>query len=453
MDKIKIINHALGTIYHSKQQCYLNNPCVLKDITITDNDVRCVFFEPAGSRIIHDLKSDIDAAIFAVSWVASVEISLHVMGQKTSKINPGLDHVTHIIAVSSCKGGVGKSTVSLNLASTLSMHGAQVGLFDADIHGPSLPTLVQPTEIATTLDDDLLPPFLNNGIKLMSYGYIQEQTDQPAILRGPIASNLLKQLLFKTDWGHLDYLIIDCPPGTGDILLTITQDIQLSGAIIVTSPHSLAYADVQKGIEMFRKVSVPILSLIENMSYFTCDHCAEKHTIYGSGKLQSFVKKNHIPFWYDSPIDKWLANHTERQVPFLLTCNEDNPTKRLFDTLSNDVVWQLALSEDASQWRLEKNDNDQVLHIYVGEDSKEAIPYARLREYCGCAHCVDELTGEKKITADAIDPQLSIDSLFVVGHYGQGVVWKEHGTTHSSMYTHDQLTSIMAEVSTGNPSK
>ena len=184
------------------------------------------------------------------------------------------------------------------------MNGGQVGLFDADIHGPSLPTLIKPTEMSDSPNEELIPAFINNGIKLMSYGYIQESNNQPAILRGPIASNLLKQLLFKTDWGHLDYLVIDCPPGTGDILLSITQELKLSTALIITSPHEMSYVDVEKGIEMFNKVNVSNFAIIENMSYFTCSNCDEKHHIFGSGRLQHTASKYGIQQWYELPINQ-----------------------------------------------------------------------------------------------------------------------------------------------------
>ena len=342
MEKIKSIKTKLSKIYHHFLDCYLDNDAVLDLIDVKDNNVKCTFIEPAGSGIIKSLQDQIEEALFELDWVESVEFNIKLHQTDTPKINEGLDLVKNVIAVSSCKGGVGKSTMSLNLAATLAKNGAQVGLFDADIHGPSLPTLIKPSDIATTLDEEMLPPFINNGIKLMSYGYIQDQSNQPAILRGPIASNLLKQLLFKTDWGYLDYLIIDCPPGTGDILLTLTQDIQLSAAIVITSPHPLAYVDVQKGIEMFRKVNVPITSIIENMSYFTCNNCEEKHFIYGTGNLQKFAKKNHIRSWFECPIDKHLANYNDRNSAFVLNCDSENATKKIFESIANSTIWTIA---------------------------------------------------------------------------------------------------------------
>ena len=418
--------------------CYLNNNVVLDDIDIKDNNIKITFIEPAGSGYIKTLQDQIEESLFQLEWVESIEFNIKLHETATPKINEGLDLVKNVIAVSSCKGGVGKSTVSLNLAATLAKNGAQVGLFDADIHGPSLPTLIKPIDIASTLDEEMLPPFINNGIKLMSYGYIQEQSNQPAILRGPIASNLLKQLLFKTDWGYLDYLIIDCPPGTGDILLTLTQDIQLSAAIVVTSPHPLAYVDVQKGIEMFRKVNVPITSIIENMSYFKCNNCDEKHFIYGTGNLQNFAKTNHIESWFECPIDKYLANYNNRNSAFVLNCDPDNETKNKFESIANSTIWTIAKSTQNTDVSLSFNQSLKQVEITI-ENTSYTLSYKELRSQCKCAYCVDEITGEQLLDVDSIPDDLEIENKFLVGHYGQGITWKEHGKTHSSMYTNEFL--------------
>lgn len=439
-----MIHDCLSQVYHAKRGCYLNHPDVLKEVQVSEGDaVHCIFFEPPGSRVIDQLTRNIETVLFELPWVQAVTIGIHVLtgGPSQARETPlgrGLDHVTNILAVSSCKGGVGKSTMALHLASALHLAGAQVGIFDADIHGPSLPTLITPRQMADTMDETTLPPFLTNTIKLMSYGYIQHHANQPAILRGPMASNVLKQLIFNTDWGHLDYLILDCPPGTGDILLTITQEIQLAGALVVTSPHALAYADVQKGIEMFRKVNVPILGLIENMSHFICDECSKAHYVYGRSRLPVFSREHGIPFWYDIPIDKQLANATNTDLPFLLTCSPDHPLREIMARMTNDIAWQLILDPPTSTLTMTHCNDNQTVSVCV-DDETTVIPYNALRAMCSCAHCVNELTGERQWHSDDFDEDTTIDSLFLVGHYGQGVVWSEHGTTHSSMYTHDAL--------------
>ena len=220
------------------------------------------------------------------------------------------------------------------------------------------------------MDEDLLPTFMNNNIKLMSYGYIQNQTEQPAILRGPIASNLLKQLLFKTDWGYLDYLIIDCPPGTGDIMLSITQELKLTGAIVVSTPHELAVADVEKGIEMFQKVNVPIVGLVENMSYFICEDCTKKHRIFGSSPLSGLIRKHQINKLYELPFTKEVSNHSNKETPMILTLPKEDETLLTFNKLANDVVWNAALAAPQNDITVSTDNDNQLFKL-----NDKGIPY------------------------------------------------------------------------------
>ena len=184
--------------------------------------------------------------------------------------NSGLKNVKYILAVSSCKGGVGKSTISAILAKTLSARGFNVGLLDADIYGPSIPTIfnIHKPGVKATEDNKFYPNIID-GLKLMSFGFLMG--DGPAVIRGPMVSQYSQQLLHNVLWGELDYLIIDMPPGTGDIQLTISQSVQIDSSIIVTTPHQLSLTDVRKGIMMFDKVNIPVLGVVENMSYFQCD--------------------------------------------------------------------------------------------------------------------------------------------------------------------------------------
>ena len=192
--------------------------------------------------------------------------------------------------MSSCKGGVGKSTVAVNLAYAISTlyHDYSVGIFDADLYGPSLPTMISPQVtnlFADENDPTLIAPIEFNGVKAMSYGFASQNSanGKAAIMRGPIASNLVTQLIGNTNWGDLDYLIVDFPPGTGDIQLTLGQEVNIKAAVIVTTPQKLAYVDVVKGIEMFDQLKVPTIAVIENMSYYKCSNCDHKHKIFGHG--------------------------------------------------------------------------------------------------------------------------------------------------------------------------
>lgn len=194
-----------------------------------------------------------------------------------------LPGIKHVIAVASGKGGVGKSTVSVNLAAALVAAGATVGLLDADIYGPSQGTLLGlPEGTRPEVSGERLKPVMAHGIAAMSMGFVTSERT-PAIWRGPMASGALQQLLTQTDWGELDYLIVDMPPGTGDIQLTLAQRVPLTGAVIVTTPQDIALLDARKGIEMFRKVAVPVIGIVENMSTHVCTECGHEEAIFGSG--------------------------------------------------------------------------------------------------------------------------------------------------------------------------
>jgi len=196
----------------------------------------------------------------------------------------GLKDVKNVLAVYSCKGGVGKSTVAVNLAFSLLNQGLKVGIMDADLYGPSLPTMISPDQQELYTDEDdatKIKPIEFAGIKAMSYGFATK--NKGAVMRGPMASNLVAQLVGSTQWGDLDYLVVDFPPGTGDVQLTLCQELMITASVIITTPQKLAYVDVVKGIEMFDSLKVPTVAVIENMAYYKCGSCDEKHRIFGNG--------------------------------------------------------------------------------------------------------------------------------------------------------------------------
>ena len=451
MRKNENIEKILSGIYHPKLQTYLNDARILHNVSIENNDVSCTFNEPAGSLEINALKPIIENEIFELNWVKSLEIKLRFTDQTQKKRSGNLKHVKHIIAVSSCKGGVGKSTITMNLATAFHLNGASVGLFDADIHGPSLPTLITPTSIAASDSEDDIPPFINNGIKLMSYGYIQDSDNQPAILRGPIASNLFKQLLSRTDWGHLDVLIIDCPPGTGDIILSITQEIELTTSVIVTTPHELSYVDVKKGLEMFKKVKVPVTTIIENMSYFTPPDSNERYHIFGKGRLIPTAKEYGIPHWLQLPINDKVSSYTNKKTPYLL--NAPQTECQIYQKCVNDLVWAHCFeTSDNNDLKLSINNDTQILTL-KSDDKEHRMSYKELRNACQCAYCVDEMSREKLLDESSIDPEIIIENVFNVGHYAFGIEWKEHNKIHHSMYTKEQLFTFFELETTGKKMK
>ena len=240
--------------------------------------------------------------------LANVQIEIK---QKIASLNPRpqtkqLTGVRNIIAVASGKGGVGKSTTSIYLAATLQNLGARVGMLDADIYGPSQPYLlnVQADKKNIAGEGNTMNPVISNGIKTMSLSYLLDNEQTPAIWRGAMASNALQQLVYSTNWGDLDYLVVDMPPGTGDIQLTLCQRVSLSAAVIVTTPHKLALIGAEKAVEMFRKLYVPVLGMVENMSYYDCSKCGERHHIFGAGKSAALSKSKNLELLGTLPLQE-----------------------------------------------------------------------------------------------------------------------------------------------------
>ena len=224
----------------------------------------------------------------------------------------------NIIAVASGKGGVGKSTFAVNFAVALKKLGYEVGILDADIYGPSIPRMMGITDKPKINDDKKLVPLVNYDIKCMSIGFLIG-VDTPAIWRGPMVMKALEQMFNGVEWGELDYLIIDLPPGTGDAQLTLAQSSKLSGSIIVSTPQDVALIDARKGINMFKKVNVPVLGIVENMSYFVCSKCLERHEIFSSGGAKKEAEKYGTPFLGELPLDKNLRIYSDKGIPVCIS--------------------------------------------------------------------------------------------------------------------------------------
>jgi ATP-binding protein involved in chromosome partitioning len=224
--------------------------------------------------------------------------------------------VKHIVGIVSGKGGVGKSTVAANLAIGLSQQRLSVGLLDADIYGPSQPSLMQ-LEGSPAVQNKKMLPLENFGVKVMSMGFVVPSKDSPVVWRGPMASNALSQILFGTDWGELDVLVIDLPPGTGDVHLTLTQNVSFTGCAVVATPQDMALVSAVKGLNMFQKVGVEVFGVIENMSYFKCDKCTEKKYIFGEKLAQKKAAELGVPFLGEIPISP-MEGKREKCLCFLL---------------------------------------------------------------------------------------------------------------------------------------
>jgi ATP-binding protein involved in chromosome partitioning len=259
--------------------------------------------------------------------------------------NKGLVAVRHTIAVSSAKGGVGKSTCSVNLAIALSAQHKRVGLLDADIFGPSIPNLMNlKGKRPSVAADKKITPLQNYGLKVMSSGFLIPQ-DQSIVWRGPMVMGAINQLLNDTKWDELDILVIDLPPGTGDIHLSITQNANLSGAVVVSTPQDIALIDARRGIHMFQKVNVPILGIIENMSYFICPNCDARHEIFGNGGAEETATDFGVPFLGRIPLHPDIRSSSDAGKPVTVT-HPDGPLAAPYFSIAKQILANLEQSPD-----------------------------------------------------------------------------------------------------------
>lgn len=231
---------------------------------------------------------------------------------------PGVPGVKKIIAVASGKGGVGKSTTTCNLALGLQANGLKVGVLDADIYGPSIPRLFRVTGKPEPVSGRILKPLEGYGVKVMSMGFLVDE-ETPMIWRGPMVISAITQMLREVAWGDLDVLVVDMPPGTGDAQLTMAQNVPLAGAVIVSTPQDLALIDARKGLNMFRRVDVPVLGIVENMSYFLCPDCGGRHDIFGHGGARAEAEKLGVPFLGEVPLDMAIREKSDSGTPIVVT--------------------------------------------------------------------------------------------------------------------------------------
>ena len=270
-----------------------------------------------------------------------IRVESKVISHEVQKGLKPLPGVKNIIAVASGKGGVGKSTTAVNLALALSAEGANVGLLDADIYGPSQPRMLGASERPESPDGKSLNPVVSHGVQSMSIGYLIEE-ETPMVWRGPMVTQALEQLLRDTRWQDLDYLVIDLPPGTGDTQLTLSQKVPVSGAIIVTTPQDIALLDARKGLKMFEKVEVPVLGIVENMSIHICSKCGHEEHIFGEGGGQRMAVQYNVPFLGSLPLDIRIREETDSGQPTVVA-EPDSRIAGLYRDIARRAAARLSL--------------------------------------------------------------------------------------------------------------
>ncbi|CAM9110725.1 unnamed protein product [Laminaria digitata] len=422
----------------------------------------------------------------ALPWVARAEVTMTAQPMRpvSDTVPTGLSQVASIVAVSSCKGGVGKSTTAVNLAYALKESGAKVGILDADIYGPSLPTMVKPDTDEVEFVGNQIRPLVAHGVKLMSYGFVNQGA---AIMRGPMVSQLLQQFVTLTSWGELDYLVIDMPPGTGDIQLTLCQVLNITAAVIVTTPQKLSFTDVVKGIDLFDTVNVPSVAVVENMAYYeTVDTAAlenglqgsieevlrldsdalsaaasgegiistpqddtalraavvaemikkrasakERKQIFGKGHQARLADMWGITNTVRMPLVDEVASCGDSGVPFFVA-NPESEQSASFSELAEAVVREVSILKYSVDQRPALSFQPAARTITIEtNDGKQVMASADLRRQCRCAVCVEEFSGKPLLDPASVSEDIVPSDFAPIGNYAVSVQWSDG---HSSLY-------------------
>nr|XP_043631815.1 fe-S cluster assembly factor HCF101, chloroplastic isoform X1 [Erigeron canadensis]XP_043631816.1 fe-S cluster assembly factor HCF101, chloroplastic isoform X1 [Erigeron canadensis] len=386
--------------------------------------------------------------VAALPWVQNVKVTMSAQPAKqmySAQLPAGLQTISNIIAVSSCKGGVGKSTVAVNLAYTLAGMGARVGIFDADVYGPSLPTMVSPENRLLEMNPEkkTIIPTEYLGVKMVSFGFAGQGR---AIMRGPMVSGVINQLLTTTEWGELDYLVIDMPPGTGDIQLTLCQVVPLTAAVIVTTPQKLAFIDVAKGVRMFSKLKVPCVAVVENMCHFDAD--GKRFYPFGRGSGSQVVEQFGIPHLFDLPIRPTLSASGDSGMPEVVA-DPQGEVSEIFQNLGVCVVQQCAKIRQQVSTAVMYDKSIKAIKVKVPDSDDEFLLHpATVRRNDRSAQSVDEWTGEQKLQFGDIPEDIEPEEIRPMGNYAVSITWPDG---FSQIAPYDQLQSMERLVDVPQP--
>ncbi len=340
---IDAVKAALTTVIDPNTGKDLQTSKSVKNIQLDGNDVAfdVELGYPAKSQIDGIRKSAI-IAVRGIDGVGNVSVNVYskIVAHAAQRGVKLMSNVKNIIAVASGKGGVGKSTTAVNLALALAAEGAQVGILDADIYGPSQPMMMGISGRPETTDGKTMEPMENHGLQVSSIGFMIDP-DEPMVWRGPIVTQALQQLLDQTNWRDLDYLIVDMPPGTGDIQLTLSQKVPVTGAVIVTTPQDIALLDARKGLKMFEKVGIPILGIVENMSTHICSNCGHEEAIFGAGGGARMCGEYGVDFLGGLPLTMAIREHADAGRPTVIA-DPDGPIAKVYKDIARKIAVKVA---------------------------------------------------------------------------------------------------------------
>lgn len=340
---VEALQGALATVMDPELHRSMLQLGMLRDITMDGDAVslRVVLTTPA-CPLKDRIQADIEAAVIGtvpgiqtvrLSWDSDVSSTHGLPGRQEI---PG---VRNAVAISAGKGGVGKSTLSVNVALALQQSGARVGLLDADVYGPNVPIMLGLRDQPRANREGKMLPLEAHGLKVVSFGTILKP-GEPVIWRGPMLAKALREFLYEVAWGELDYLVIDLPPGTGDVQLSLAQSMPMTGAVICTTPQDVSLADVSRGIQMFRKLNVPVLGVVENMSGFVCPHCEERTEIFGSGGGKELAERYGLPFLGAIPLDPRIRVG-QNGAPFMVG-GADSTVGRVFSDVASHIAAEVS---------------------------------------------------------------------------------------------------------------
>jgi ATP-binding protein involved in chromosome partitioning len=417
----------------------------VKNVKICDGNIAFdVELTTPACPVKEDLKKQAHDVVRALPNVTHVEVKMTSItrGRPVGSADV-LKGVKNVIAIASGKGGVGKSTATTNLALSLAATGARVGILDADVYGPSVPGMLGVTERPRVNDAGKAIPPEAYGIKVMSVGMLMGDND-PGIWRGPIVSRILQQFLAAVEWGELDYLLMDLPPGTGDVQLTLTQSAPLNGALIVTTPQDVALRIARKGLRMFQQVNVPILGIIENMSGFVCPNCHTVHNIFKTGGGEKAAKEMAVSFLGAIPLDPRMVEAGDAGKP-LVALDKESPGAKAFEIVAKNLAAQISIvNYNESQVKnrpKEMHLHDQTPPKIVWDDGAILEYDARaLRLACPCAACRDEMTGTRTLREQDVPLDIKVAETRPVGRYGQNLVFSDGHA--SGIYVNDLLRAL-----------